>query len=323
VLGLGLSTNPSSMVREKNAADTAPSCFGFRVRSSERFRFLRNGGGTEVLTIRRTAEPLDAGDDPPIFTWTLRDQYATVTAQLYRRDGIFRFWATDAGWYRIDPTTRTIEMSDHPDEIRAEQRLWGIPTMICAKHRGDHVLHAAAAEIDGGAVLLAAPGRFGKTTLAMALHRAGYRLLTEDGACCTSESVPRLYPGPTSVRVRPDMFDGAAPAGTTVASVRNDRIHLALDSDRAGDGRPLPVRALIFLRESTERVFLEPVTGGKALPDLWALSLRFRGEHRQSFSELSHLASVVPIWNLHRPLRTVMLDEVVDRLVDTVKPAAR
>jgi hypothetical protein len=211
-------------------------------------------------------------------------------------------------------------MSDHPDEIRTEQRLWGIPTMICAKHRGDFVLHAAAAEIDGGAVLLAAPGRFGKTTLAVALHRCGYRMLTEDTACCTSSAVPRLYPGPTSLRVRPDMFDGAAPAGTRVTAVRDDRIHLALDSQRAGDGRPVPVKALIFLRESADRVFLEPVKAGQALPDLWTLSLRFRGmdEHRRAFRELSHFASVVPVWNLHRPLRSAMLDEVIHRLVDTV-----
>jgi hypothetical protein len=272
------------------------------------------------LNVRRTAEPLDTDDDHPTFTWTLRDPNATVNARLYGREGVFRFWASDAGWYRIDPATATIEMSDHPDDIRKEQRLWGIPTMVCARQRGDLVLHAAAAEIEGGAVLLAAPGRFGKTTLALALHRSGYRLLTEDTACCTSSSAPELYPGPTSVRLRPDMFDGVAPAGTTITAVRDDRIHLALDPDRAGDGRPVPVRGLIFLRESADKVFLEPVKSGEALPDLWTLSLRFRGmdEHRRAFGELGHFASVVPIWNLHRPLRLAALDEVVARLVDAV-----
>lgn len=307
-------------VHDGSVADSAPSCFGFRICSSEQFRFLRRGGGADVLTVNRTSESLDAADDPPIFTWTLRDQHATVTARLYGRDGIFRFWTSDAGWYRIDAAARTIQMSDHPDEIRAEQRLWGIPTMVCAKHRGDFVLHAAAAEIDGGAVLLAAPGRFGKTTLAVALHRSGYRLLTEDTACCTSSSVPHLYPGPTSVRIRPDMFDGAAPGGTTVTAIRDDRVHLALNSERAGDGRPLPIRAVIFLRESSNEVVLEPVKGGEALPDFWTLCLRFRGidEQRRSFNELSHLANVVPIWNLHRPLMSDRLDEVVARLVETV-----
>lgn len=324
MLGLRLSRNLSDTVHDSNADVRAPACFGFRVSSSEQFRFVRHGGGAEVLNVRRTAEPLDAGDDPPIFTWTLRDPNATVNARLYGRDGVFRFWASDAGWYRIDPAAATIEMSNHPDEIRKEQRLWGIPTMVCARRRGDLVLHAAAAEIEGGAVLLAAPGRFGKTTLALALHRSGYRLLTEDTACCTSSSTPELYPGPTSVRLRPDMFDGVAPAGTIVAAVRNDRIHLALDSHRAGDGRPLPVKGLVFLRESAANVSFERVKGGEALPDLWTLSLRFRGmdEHRRAFAELGQFARVVPIWNLHRPLRLAALDEVVARLVDTVTARA-
>jgi hypothetical protein len=300
--------------------DSAQSCFGFRISSPEQFRFVRHGGGRETLNVRRAVESLEAGDDPPLFTWTLRDPAATVNARLYGREGIFRFWASDAGWYRIDPATFTIEMSDHPDDIRKEQRLWGIPTMVCARHRGDLVLHAAAVEIEGGAVLLAAPGRFGKTTLALALHRSGYRLLTEDTACCTSSSATALYPGPTSVRLRPDMFDGVAPAGTTITAVRDDRVHLALDSQRAGDGRPVAVKALIFLRESDDKVFLERVNSGEALPDLWTLSLRFRGqdEHRRSFSQLGQFASVVPIWNLHRPLRWDTLDEVVARLVETV-----
>jgi hypothetical protein len=315
-----VSRNLSDTVPASNADDKAETCFGFRVSSSEQFRFVRHGGGVETLHVRRTAESLEAGDEPPVFTWTLHDSNATVNARLYGRDGVFRFWASDAGWYRIDPAARTIEMSEHPDAIRKEQRLWGIPTMVCARQRGDLALHAAAAEIQGGAVLLAAPGRFGKTTLALALHRHGYRLLTEDTACCTSGSVPELYPGPTSIRLRPDMFDGVPPAGTTVTAVRHDRIHLALDSRRAGDGRALPVKAVIFLRESADDVFLEPVRGGEALPDLWTLSLRFRGvdEHRKAFEQLGQFASAVPIWNLHRPLRLTALDEVVARLVDTV-----
>jgi hypothetical protein len=315
-----LKGNRYRIVHDNDADDRAQACFGFRISSSERFRFVRHGGGVKVLNVRRTAESLEAGDDPAIFTWTLRDSNASVTARLYGREGIFRFWASDAGWYRIDPANWTIEISDHPDEIRKEQRLWGIPTMVCARERGDLVLHAAAAEVDGGAVLLAAPGRFGKTTLAVALHRRGYRLLTEDTACCTSSASPQLYPGPTSIRLRPDMFDGVAPGGTTVTAVRDDRIHLALDSQRAGDGRPVPVKALVFLRESDDGVFLERVSAGEALPDLWTLSLRFRGmdEHRRAFAQLGRFASVVPIWNLHRPLRLAALDDVVARLVDTV-----
>lgn len=301
------------------AEDTA-SCFGFRIHSTETFRFLREGGGQEDLHVSRTAESFDAGDEPLLFEWRLRDRSSTVTARLYGRDGIFNFWASDAGWFRIDAAARRIVMSDHADDIRREQRLWGIPSVVCAKHRGDFVLHAAAVEIDGGAVLLAAPGRYGKTTLAMALHCSGFRLLTEDTACCTLAGGPHLYPGPTSVRVRPDMFDGRPPDGTTITAIRDDRIHLALSPDRSGDGCRVPIKALVFLRESAKEIFLAPVLRGRALPDLWTLVFRFRGidDRRQSFSDLAQLATAIPIWNLHRPLQVSKLSEVINRLVDVV-----
>jgi hypothetical protein len=270
--------------------------------------------------VRRTSEPLAADAVPLLFEWSLRDGSSAVAARLHGRDGIFHFWTSDAGWYRIDPSARRIEFAEHPDEIRREQRLWGIPTVLCAKDRGDFVLHAAAVEVDGSAVLLAAPGRFGKTTLAMAFHGRGYRLLTEDTACCSLTPTPQLYPGPTSVRLRPDMFDGKIPAGTTLAAVRDDRIHIALDTERMGDGRPVPIKALVFLRESADDITLASVKAGEALPDLWTLSFRFQSEaeRRQSFSQLAQLAAAVPVWNLYRPLEVSNLNEVVSRLLQAV-----
>ena len=87
-----------------------------------------------------------------------------------------------------------------------------------------------------------------------------------------------------------------------------------------GDGRPVPIRALVFLRKSPEKIFLERVKGGEALPDLWTLSFRFQSvaERWRSFSQLAQLAAAVPVWNLHRPLHVANLREVVSRLVETV-----
>lgn len=294
------------------------SCFGFSVRSGHPFKFLRPGTGKETLEVVRSATSLEPVDGTLLFEWTLRDPTADVTARLYDANGLFHFWTSDAGWYRIDPLARRIEMSEYSDEIRREQRLWGVPTGLCIKARGDLVLHAAAVEVDGAAIVLAAPGRFGKTTLALAFHREGYRLLTEDTACCSLTPEPVLFPGPTCVRLRPDMFTGQAPPGTTIAAVRSDRIHLTLEPDRKGDGRPVPIRALVFLRESSGEIFVERVNRAEALPDLWTLIFRFQtdAERRRSFSLLAHLAATVPIWNLHRPLDVMKLDEVVSRLVN-------
>jgi len=292
------------------------ACFGFRIRSSCPFRFLRRGGGGDVLDVVEASGPLSTADSNLLFEWTLRDPDAEVTARLYAANGWFHFWTSDAGWYRIDPRARRIEISDHGDALRREQRLWGLPTVLCVKERGDFALHAAAVEIDSGAILFAAPGRFGKTTLALACHAQGYRLLTEDTACCRVTGEPLLFPGPASVRLRPDTFDGHAPPGTTIADVRDDRVHLVLNPDRMGDGRPVPIKALVFLREAPDEIRLDPVKRQDALPDLWTLTFRFQDddERKRAFSQLATLASAVPVWNLYRPLRLSRLNEVVAHL---------
>ena len=192
------------------------SCFGFQVRSRCDFRFLRKRGEEKTLEIREALTPIMTPESPLIAEWVLRDAVGDVTNRLYGLNGIFHFWTNDAGWFRIDPAARVVEISDQENEVRREQRLWGVPTVLCFMDRGDFGLHAAAVEVEGAAILLAAPGRHGKTTLALAFHSRGYRLLTEDTTCCRLASGPLLLPGPTSVRLRPDIFRGEAPIGTRV-----------------------------------------------------------------------------------------------------------
>ena len=301
--------------------DGSPSCFGFRIQSSCSFRFPRSGGGRESLEIAQSDQSLAAPEGSLVYEWKIRDRSAEITARLYQVDKVFHFWTTDAGWYRIDTVGNRIDMSPWADEIRREQRLWGVPTALCAKNLGSIVLHAAAVEVDGSAILLAAPGRFGKTTLALSFHRSGYRLLTEDTACCNSSPMPVLFPGSRSIRLRPDMFDGQAPAGTTVVAVRNERIDLAIDPDRSGDGGPVPIGGVVFLRESDEDIRLERLKASEVLPDLWTLMLRFQSdaERRRLFQQLSELAASVPVWNLYRPLKVGTLDDVVSRIVEAAR----
>ena len=295
------------------------ACFGFQIQSPCAFRFLRRGGGEDALSIRETSSELAVPDSALIAEWILPDPVTAVRARLYRTDNWFHFWTADAGWFRIDPAARAIDMSECGDEVRREQRLWGVPTVLCFMERGDFGLHAAAVEVDGGAIILAAPGRHGKTPLALGFHRLGYRLLTEDTTCCRLASEPLLLPGPTSVRVRPDVFQGEAPSATTIVSIRDDRVHLVVDADRAGDSRPVPIRAVVFLRDPADHIRLDPVKPCDALPDLWALNFHLQNAlaRSQSFSQLAQLAARTSIWNLHRPLSLTSLEAVVSHIVAT------
>jgi len=292
--------------------------FGFSVESELRFRFLRAGVGEDVLTVDEAPSDSMAQHDRPIHEWKFKDPTGDVSGSLHRSGSIYHFWSADAGWFRIDPGARHITVPREADEATRELRLWGVPTTLCAVDRGDVSLHAAAVDVGGAAVLLAAPGQHGKTTLALAFHSLGHRMLSEDVSCCHVATTATLFPGPASLRVRPDMFRGTAPDGTTVVAIKPDRVLLQIDEARAGTADPLPVRAILFLRQSEDEIRLEPVAKVRALPDLYALGFRIGGTDAaaESFAKISRLAAGTAVWNLHRPLRVDALEAVIACIAD-------
>lgn len=302
--------------RCKEAVRRVPSCFGFRVRSDFPLQFLRAGGGNGVLEIR-VEDGTPAPQALPMLEWKLQGSGREIVAKLFTHERGYQYWISDTGWYRIEPAGRVIWIPQNGGEVYREHRLWGVPAVLCAIHQGDFFLHAAAVEVNGGAVLLAAPGRHGKTTLALAFHRLGYRVLSEDSACCRLAAAPVLLPGPAILRIRPDMFDRRALVGTQLVSEDDDRIYLSLNEDQRGSDDPVPIKAIVFLRQSTDQIYLERVAAQRAIPDLWSLNFHLPQDaaRAQSFRQLTGLVGRIPIWNLHRPLQVARLEETVARIV--------
>jgi hypothetical protein len=293
------------------------SVAGFAVRSTFPLRYLRGGDGDplEVRIGRDDAEP----KDPPWFEWLPRPENP-FHAKLWPDDERWRLWIGGLGWYHVDPRARWIEVPPDADEVAREERLWGIPTSLCAIERGDHPLHAASLEIDGRAVLLAAPGRFGKTTLATALFVAGHRLLSEDATVCRLSPRPAALPGPAMLRVRPDSFARLAIERVERVGEDPDRIHLAIERGERGTTDPVRIAGVALLREADE-IRLEDLDPQNAIQELWALSFKLPGDEFRAacFARVTELASSVPIWNLYRPLRY----DALDATVAAVEAAAR
>lgn len=294
------------------------SVFGFSVRSDLPFRFARPGASADALTVDEAPSDMMAQRDLPIYEWKFKDPAGDVSGRLHNVGPLYHVWFADAGWFRIDPVERRITAPGEAEPVIRELRAWGVPTTLCSVERGDASLHAAAVEIGGAAILLAAPGQHGKTTLALAFHACGYRVLSEDVACCRLDPTPVVWPGPASLRVRPDMFHGVVPAGTSVVAERPDRIVLRIDDARAGTAAPVPIRAILFLRGTDGEIRLEPVDRVRALPDLYALSFRIGGRESaaDTFARVSRLAAATTIWNLYRPLRTDNLEQVVAHVAE-------
>ena len=298
-----------------SASNASPSLFGFRIRTDVPLHFLREGGGVEPLDIVVARERAARPDGAPLGEWPLHGTARPESAAIYAHPGGFEYWTTDAGRFVVDLAGGRIELPPDGDEILREQRLLGMPMLLSFAHRGDISLHAAAVVIAGGAIVLAAPSRFGKTTLAFAFHERGHRLLSEDLVCFRPDS-GEVIPGPALARLRPDVYSGTPPAGFELVARRPDRLFLAPPAGRRGPSAPVPLRGLVFLREG-DAVALRQANTVEAVKDLWHLGFRMpTAEGRaESFRQLTRLASGVPIWNLYRPLRLDALEETIQAIL--------
>ena len=288
-----------------------PSVFGFRIRSAVPLQFLRDGGGVDPLEIVTHDRSGGQADAELLGEWPLQGTSYPATAKLLRVPGGYEYWTSDAGLYRVDQERHRIEIPATGDELLREQRLYGMPLILSFASRGDVSLHAAAVEVGSRAIVLAAPSKYGKTTLAFAFQRRGHRVLSEDLICCRPDTAEAI-PGPAILRLRPDVYDRTLPEGLSVIAEQPDRIFVGFDALRRGSGAPVPIKAIAFLRES-DGFHTEPVPAVTALKDLWRLSFRTGTDEWRaaSFKSLTALAGSIRAFNVYRPLSHAALDTTV------------
>jgi hypothetical protein len=292
------------------------SCYGFQPVSDLSFEYLRQGGG-EPLAVAELQEEPDGADGVLVTEWTpIPDR--RVWAQLYADGPRYRLWVDGFGTFAVDPQAPSVGLPGaEVGAVRREERLWGVPTMLCFLASGDLPLHAAAVDVGGEAVLLAAPGYFGKTTLAAGFDAGGYRVLSEDVACIRFAPEPHVIPGPAMLRIRRDVAGSLELPGARAVAESGDRVHFSLDSERRGDSSPVPLRAIMLLRSGENGISVDSVPAAGALRDLWPLSFRLptAGDRARCFDGIARLAANVRISNLVRPLQLDELGRVVERIV--------
>jgi hypothetical protein len=289
------------------------ACHGFAVRSSLGLSFLRPGPGTPLEVVAgKVAQPVE----PPVLKWVPRPDNP-LDASVYQIDGTFYLWVHGVGGYRIEPEAGRIVVPAEADPIRREELLWALPAALCFTARGDVSLHAAAVEIDGSGIVFTAPGQFGKTTLAAACLKAGYRVLAEDIACCRLGATPSVLPGPSILRVRRDSYEMLAPLPNTQV-LRDDpgRVLLTLDDAVRGGSAPVPLAAVVMLNLAAEGRTLRRVAPARAIPDLFTVTFNLPtdADRARAFTSAAALAGSVPVWSLERALDFASLPGLIDEV---------
>lgn len=273
--------------------------FGFELDTPFPLLTARYGSGDPIRVEESdTAHAADAilmewnpGPNNPLQASLRRDQ-----------DNRYVLDIADAGVYAVDPAKGLITIPTETPALLRETRLLGLPLLLCFLARGDLSLHAAAVETPSGAILIAAPGRHGKTSLAATFARLGCRLLTEDLCCLRPDPTPSLVPGPASLRVRDDMQSRLLPVpGTKVIGRLADRMVLTVE--KPGTCDPVKVAGIALLKDFGPELVLRRREGLDVLPDLWLLSLHLpTGEDRaRKFRQLSGMAERVAVWDVIQP----------------------
>ncbi len=298
---------------------TNGSCYGFDITSDVPLAFLRTstGAGTP-MAVRPGPAPDAIGTS--LQRWDPGKE-ATLPTELFELGPghyLVRIGTDESYEVRTQPPEITV----HPapiHQISRESMILGTPAAVSMAHQGRLPFHAGSVDVNGQGLILAATGTFGKTTLAGAFHAAGYRLLADDMSCAVTDPEPALLPGPAVIRARPDVASGFSFERTTAARTRPGRTYFVLDPETRGNGDPVPLRAIVFLRISDGPIVLEPAPVPDAVRDLYGLSFRLPTDQGQAaaFGLAAELAGRIPCWNLERPLTLDSLPGVIESIIDT------
>lgn len=182
------------------------SVFGNCFRSAIEFPELRAGRGTRPFwTLRTTGTPPALGRAELLGT---DGAIPGAEVSLYKFSGGYRLRYADTGSFDISSDGRDITWSPAPTSSLHAARLdiisQVLPLALYAS--GMLCLHGSAVALNGGAIGFLAPSFYGKSTLAMAMTRAGVgaRILTDDALAVELHAPVTAWPGVHSMRLWDD-----------------------------------------------------------------------------------------------------------------------
>ena len=209
-----------------------------------------------------------------------------------------------------------------------------MPRVLC--HQGRVVIHASAIALaDGRALAFTGPSGRGKSTLALAMQKAGFRLLSDDCLLLERrESSVMAIPAYASVRLWPDSLEAMLGQGEAVGLDISEMAHYTSkkqvfvnqpESIADQHGHPLvrvfslaPSRLEPPEPSKNEDLRVDPVSGSAAImtliESLFALDVKRKSAVRRSFDSAGKIAAAVPVFSASYPRDFKKLPQLVSLL---------
>jgi hypothetical protein len=221
-------------------------------------------------------------------------------------DLVVRF--DDGTVFRVGSDGRSIALLDAPPAYTREDVIpYALgPVLGAALHlQGAVLLHAAAVVIDEKAVLFAGDSGSGKSTTATMLHRAGYRVLSDDLTEIGGANPYYALPSVAAIRLWPDVIEamyGSAEAFPNRAPSWDKKV---VTIEPSAEAREI---AAILLLDAADRgdtptlKRLAPREGWKGLiANAYTAWLPGSAMEKKIFDQTSALAGAVPIYAFTAP----------------------
>lgn len=219
-------------------------------------------------------------------------------------------------------TDVTIERNPGASDAKVNLFLLGSAMGALLHQRGILPLHGSAIEYKGEGIVFVAPSGYGKSTLAAAFCKRGYRVLADDIAAISFDDAekPIVLPGSGALKLWQDSLEQLDHQVDSLPRVREElnKHYLPLNGDFCS--QPVALQRIYQISHSNESTFnVEMSTGLKKANVLIDNTYRVRflngiGGKSAHFQQCAKIAQQTQIKTLNRPKHPFLLDELVDFL---------
>jgi len=205
---------------------------------------------------------------------------------------------------------------------RSETFLVGVPVGACLMQNGATVLHGAAAEVAGGAIVAVGANGAGKSSLIAALVQQGGSRITDNLAVIRfKEQQPSLQPGPSSMRLWQDMAAELGHKTSEGRQVSPEMNKFVFDAPNVAT-KPTALRAILCINaQQVSEPILHRMQSGPATAAV--MGNHFRGKIARLISSAAldraaAIATTTPVYELTRPTAGWPPKDLADFVLDSM-----